>query len=142
MLVNRSLKIPTYTLYIVVNDGTRDNTSALCRGHSYNFIGQPINLGLTGAFEAGAKCACRNGFDAALQFNAGGQIEEFARRGDLSPEPDAPAFPIRRKRARIVERQVSMRDRAAGESCLALSKSMGYMKSAVVSIPFPQLFRR
>lgn len=88
------------------------------------------------------KYAYRYGFDAALQFDADGQIVEFAQRGDLSPEPDTPAFLIRRKRARVVERQVSMRDRAAGESCLALSKSMGYMKSSVVSIPFPQLFRR
>lgn len=197
--------------YIIVNDGSCDNTAALCREHSYNLIDQPINLGLTGAFETGMKYAYRNGFDAALQFDADGQhrpdaiaaliakmeatgsdiaigsrfvteqkpkslrmfgsnmisavirmttgvsiadptsgmrlynrrmIEEFARRGDLSPEPDTLAFLIRRKRARIVECQVSMRDRTAGESYLTLSKSIDYMTNALISILFSQWFRR
>lgn len=69
-------------------------------------------------------------------------IEEFARRGDLSPEPDTLAFLIKREGARVEECQVSMRERTAGESYLTLSKSVAYMLNAFVSILFAQWFRR
>ena len=69
-------------------------------------------------------------------------LEEFARRDDLTPEPDTLAFLIRRKGIRVVEHQVSMRERTGGESYLTLSKSVGYMANAFVSILFAQWFRR
>ena len=31
--------------YVVVNDGSRDKTAALCRAHGYRLIDLPVNLG-------------------------------------------------------------------------------------------------
>ena len=35
--------------YVVVNDGSRDKTAAVCRAHGYRLIDLPVNLGLAGA---------------------------------------------------------------------------------------------
>ena len=53
--------------YVVVNDGSRDKTAALCRAHGYRLIDLPVNLGLAGAF------AAENGYDCAMQMDADGQ---------------------------------------------------------------------
>lgn len=59
--------------YVVVNDGSRDRTAALCRQHGYRLIDLPVNLGLAGAFQTGLRYAAENGYDCALQFDADGQ---------------------------------------------------------------------
>ena len=59
--------------YVVVNDGSLDRTSRICKENGFNLISLPINLGLSGAFQTGMKFAYRNGYDAALQFDADGQ---------------------------------------------------------------------
>ena len=69
-------------------------------------------------------------------------IEQFATRNDLSPEPDTLAFLIRHRGAKVVESQVSMRDRAGGESYLTLSKSISYMANTCSAILFSLWFRR
>ena len=69
-------------------------------------------------------------------------IEQFALRGDLTPEPETLAFLIKRKGATVVERQVSMRERAAGESYFTISKSISYMATTCSAILFSLWFRR
>ena len=59
--------------YVIVNDGSKDNTKALCREHGYTMLDLPVNIGLTGGFQAGMKYALRHGYDAAIQFDADGQ---------------------------------------------------------------------
>lgn len=59
--------------YVVVNDGSRDHTAALCRQHDFRMIDLPVNLGLAGAFQTGLRYAAENGYDCALQFDADGQ---------------------------------------------------------------------
>lgn len=59
--------------YIIGNDGSSDNTLKICEEHGYNVIDQPINLGLAGTFQTGAKYALRHNYDALLQFDADGQ---------------------------------------------------------------------
>lgn len=59
--------------YIVVNDGSKDNTRKLCLEHGFNLLDLPVNIGLAGGFQAGMKYAWRNGYDAAIQFDADGQ---------------------------------------------------------------------
>lgn len=59
--------------YVVVNDGSKDDTKKLCLEHGFNLIDLPVNIGLTGGFQAGMKYALRNGYDAAVQFDADGQ---------------------------------------------------------------------
>lgn len=69
-------------------------------------------------------------------------IEQFAIRGDLTPEPETLAFLIKRKDASVIERQVDMRDRVAGESYLTFSKSIAYMANTCSAILFSLWFRR
>lgn len=59
--------------YVVINDGSRDRTSRICKENHIHLISLPLNLGLTGAFRTGMKYAYRNGYDCALQFDADGQ---------------------------------------------------------------------
>ncbi len=59
--------------YVVVNDGSRDRTAALCRAHGFRLIDLPVNLGLAGAFQTGLRYAAENGYDCALQFDGDGQ---------------------------------------------------------------------
>lgn len=59
--------------YLVVNDGSMDRTAAICREHGLHMLDLPVNLGLSGAVQAGMKYAYRHGYDAAVQFDADGQ---------------------------------------------------------------------
>ncbi len=59
--------------YVVINDGSKDNTAEICRQHHYHLIDQPINLGLAGTFQTGMRYAWENGYDAAVQFDGDGQ---------------------------------------------------------------------
>ncbi len=59
--------------YVVINDGSRDNTLELCRKKGYHCIDLPINVGLTAGVQAGMMYAYANGYDCALQFDGDGQ---------------------------------------------------------------------
>lgn len=59
--------------YVVINDGSKDNTEDVCKKNGYNYISHPVNLGLAGAFRTGMKYALKNGYDAAIQFDGDGQ---------------------------------------------------------------------
>lgn len=59
--------------YVVVNDGSKDRTAKICKENRYNFLNLPINLGLSGAFQAGVKYAYENDYDAVLQLDGDGQ---------------------------------------------------------------------
>ncbi len=59
--------------YVVVNDGSKDNTARICRKNGYHLIDLPVNLGLAGAFQTGLKYAYRRGYQYAIQYDADGQ---------------------------------------------------------------------
>lgn len=59
--------------YLVVNDGSRDRTAAICREHGFNLLNLPVNLGLAGCFQAGMKYAWEKGYRYAIQFDGDGQ---------------------------------------------------------------------
>ncbi len=66
--------------YIVVNDGSRDQTAKICREKGYNLLDLPVNLGLAGCFQAGMKYAWNKGYGYAIQFDGDGQHRpEFIR---------------------------------------------------------------
>ena len=65
-------RYPQYD-YVVVNDGSRDKTAAVCRANGYRLIDLPVNLGLAGAFQTGLRYAADNGYDCAMQLDADGQ---------------------------------------------------------------------
>lgn len=59
--------------YIVINDGSTDNTAAICRKNGYHMLDLPVNLGLAGCFQAGMKYAYEKGYQYAIQFDGDGQ---------------------------------------------------------------------
>ncbi len=70
--------------YVIVNDGSKDDTLDICREHDYNVVDLPVNLGLTGAFQTGMRYAHEHDYDYAIQFDADGQhsaayIEEMVK---------------------------------------------------------------
>lgn len=195
--------------YIIVNDGSTDNTANICREHGYHLLDLPVNLGLAGAFQAGLKYADLHGYDYAIQFDADGQhraeyigslleeaqkgydivigsrfvtekktfslrmmgsflislairlttgkkikdptsgmrmfnqrtIHEFATNLNYGPEPDTVSY-LMRQGARVVEVQVEMDERIAGESYLNLKRSITYMLRMGTSILLIQWFRK
>ncbi len=64
--------VPQYD-YVIVNDGSRDATAAICRENGYNLLDLPVNLGLTGAVQTGMRYAYEAGYEAAIQIDADGQ---------------------------------------------------------------------
>ena len=59
--------------YVVVNDGSKDDTGEICRKCGFNVLNLPVNLGLSGAVQTGMKYAYENGYDAAIQYDGDGQ---------------------------------------------------------------------
>ncbi|WP_294378992.1 glycosyltransferase family 2 protein [uncultured Clostridium sp.] len=59
--------------YVVINDGSKDDTARICKKNGYNLIDLPINLGLAGAFQAGMKYAYKHNYDYVTQLDGDGQ---------------------------------------------------------------------
>lgn len=59
--------------YLVVNDGSSDNTWAKVINNGLCGVSMPINTGLASGFKCGMKYAERNGYDAVVQYDADGQ---------------------------------------------------------------------
>lgn len=62
--------------YIVINDGSKDNTSYICKKNGYNVVDLIHNLGIGGAVQTGYKYAYENNYDIAIQFDGDGQHDE------------------------------------------------------------------
>ena len=58
---------------IVINDGSRDNTSGEAKKTRATVIDLPCNLGIGGAVQTGYLYALRNNYDIAIQIDADGQ---------------------------------------------------------------------
>lgn len=59
--------------FLIINDGSKDETVQVCRDNHYPFLDLSTNLGLAGALQAGMKYAYRHDYDCAIQFDADGQ---------------------------------------------------------------------
>ncbi len=59
--------------YVVIDDGSTDGTSRVCKENGYPCISLPINLGLDGVFQTGNKFAYMKGYDACVPFDGDGQ---------------------------------------------------------------------
>ena len=59
--------------YVIINDGSKDNTKAICEEMEYNCVDMPINVGLAEVFRTGMKYAARHGYSMALQYDGDGQ---------------------------------------------------------------------
>ncbi|MBQ6886185.1 MAG: glycosyltransferase family 2 protein [Lachnospiraceae bacterium] len=69
---NIVLNYPQYD-YIIINDGSLDNTKEICRKTNFSILNLPINLGIGGAVQTGYKYAYENGYDYAVQIDGDGQ---------------------------------------------------------------------
>lgn len=59
--------------YVIVNDGSKDDTKKICLENGYRLLDLPVNLGLAGGFRAGMRYAYEMGYEYAIQFDADGQ---------------------------------------------------------------------
>lgn len=59
--------------YVVVNDGSKDNTLELLKKNHFNYIDGFCNLGLFGAVQTGFKLALKEDYDVVIQFDGDGQ---------------------------------------------------------------------
>ena len=59
--------------YIVINDGSTDNTDDILTKNNIRHITLINNLGIGGAVQTGYKYAFKNGYDIAIQFDGDGQ---------------------------------------------------------------------
>lgn len=59
--------------YVVINDGSTDDTRKICARKHYNLLDLPNNLGLSGAIKSGVRYANYYGYDYVLQLDGDGQ---------------------------------------------------------------------
>lgn len=59
--------------YVIINDGSTDDTEAICKKRGANCVSLPLNLGIGGAVQTGYKYALRHGYEYAVQFDGDGQ---------------------------------------------------------------------
>ena len=59
--------------YVVINDGSTDNTKQVCLENGIHHIDLLQNLGIGGAVQTGYLYALREGYDYAVQFDGDGQ---------------------------------------------------------------------
>ena len=59
--------------YIVINDGSRDNTLEVLDKNHFNYIDGICNQGLFGAVQTGFRYALQNDYDVVIQFDGDGQ---------------------------------------------------------------------
>ncbi|MCI8444823.1 MAG: glycosyltransferase family 2 protein [Bacilli bacterium] len=63
--------------YIIINDGSKDDTLAICKKNHFHCIDSFANLGLFGAVQTGFKYAIDHDYDIAIQFDGDGQHSAF-----------------------------------------------------------------
>lgn len=79
-IINYNEKYKTSYDVIVINDGSKDNTSKICHENNIPVIDLIRNLGIGGAVQTGYKYALENDYDIAIQFDGDGQHDvEFIK---------------------------------------------------------------
>lgn len=205
-------KNATFADYVIINDGSKDDTKEICDKYQLNAVHLPVNLGIGGAVQTGYMYAERNGYEYAVQIDGDGQhdvsflkkmydciksrkinmvigsrfiegkgfqstfmrrvgirffsgiihlftkvkitdptsglrmidkglIHDFAQQYPKDyPEPESIVYAIKRKN-RIMELPVVMRERQSGESSISPLKSVYYMIKVTLAIFF-ELMRK
>lgn len=72
VIANIKEHLPEYD-YVIINDGSKDDTLKICMENNFNVIDLPVNLGIGGAVQTGYKYAFLNGYDFAIQIDGDGQ---------------------------------------------------------------------
>jgi len=58
---------------LVLDDGSYDNTTEVCRANNVAYVSHPFNLGVGAALQTGYKYAVKNNYKYAIQLDADGQ---------------------------------------------------------------------
>ena len=80
--------------YIVINDGSTDNSLKVLRENNINHINLINNVGIGGVMQTGYKYALKNNYDIAIQFDGDGQHDASYIKDLIKP--------IKEKRANLV----------------------------------------
>ncbi len=59
--------------YLIVNDCSTDNTEKILKANGFNYVNNPINLGIGGGVQVGYMYARDHGYDIAVQMDGDGQ---------------------------------------------------------------------
>lgn len=59
--------------YLIINDGSTDQTGQICRKRGYNYIDMAVNLGIGGGVQAGYEYARKYDYDVTVQVDGDGQ---------------------------------------------------------------------
>ena len=71
--------------YVIINDGSTDNTRRLCEQEGMNVVTLPINSGIGVAVQTGYKYALYNEYDIAIQIDGDGQHDVSYLREIIAP---------------------------------------------------------
>lgn len=71
--------------YLIINDGSTDETLNICEDKRYHYINLPINMGIGGAVQAGYVYAGKNDYDIAVQMDGDGQHDAAYLDAMLEP---------------------------------------------------------
>ena len=74
--------------YLIVNDCSTDNTEKILRENGFNYINNPINLGIGGGVQAGYLYAQQYGYDIAVQMDGDGQHDPKYLAKVIAPVAD------------------------------------------------------
>ncbi len=85
---NLTENYPQYD-YVIINDGSTDDTRKICARRHFNFMDLPVNTGLSGAIKSGMRYANYYGYDHVLQLDGDGQhdpafIEDMVKEMEKS----------------------------------------------------------
>lgn len=69
--------------YLIVNDGSVDDTRKICKAGGYEILNLPINMGIGGAVQTGYRYARENDYDVAVQIDGDGQHDVAYLEGML-----------------------------------------------------------
>lgn len=72
-VVKHMMEIAPQYDYLVINDGSTDNTPDLCSRENFHYLDLPINMGIGGAVQAGYIYARKYDYDIAVQMDGDGQ---------------------------------------------------------------------
>lgn len=79
--VVKDIKENTKYDYLIVNDGSRDNTLDIIQKNNFSYISLPMNYGLSSAVQTGFKYAYQNDYDIVIQFDGDGQHQAKYLKG-------------------------------------------------------------
>ena len=69
---NLANNYPQYD-YVIINDGSSDDTRKISARRGYNLLDLPVNVGLSGAIKSGMRYANYHGYDYVVQLDGDGQ---------------------------------------------------------------------